>query len=227
MKKINKTVLLILHLWLGMLIFCIGCGSNEEVLYMEASEESTQMRDADLPTEQQITDATAEEDNTVVPQLPMILVHVCGAVRVPGVYELAEDSRVIDAVTAAGGLTENADSEYVNLAASLSDGDKVRIPTVEEVQLVLDSGEQINATDIIISPDGQTTSSESEQHKININTADIEELCTLPGIGETRAESILAYRQEKGAFSTIEDIMQVSGIKENSFQKIKDRITVK
>lgn len=135
-------------------------------------------------------------------------VYVCGAVRQPGVYPLAEGSRIWEAVEAAGGLTEEASDTAVNLAQLLKDGEQIWIPTREE---------QTAGTGLYAS---------SEDGRVNLNTASKERLMTLSGIGEARAEAILAYREEFGAFETIEDIMKVSGIKESAFQKIKDDITV-
>ncbi len=154
-----------------------------------------------------------------------IVVHVCGAVCNPGVYRLEEDCRVMDAVILAGGMTEDADTEWVNLATRICDGDKIRIPTKEETETLNDTGQQeagISASDI-----HTTGLREKEESRIDINSADEELLCTLPGIGKTRAESIISYREEHGRFTVIEDIMNVSGIKESSFQKIKEYITVK
>ncbi len=152
---------------------------------------------------------TANVKEPVENEEPMV-VHVCGAVVSPGVYELPAGSRIVDAVEMAGGLREDAEESYVNLANIPSDGEQIFIPTKEEA-------EQIKQMSQIAA---------QELGKVNINTADKELLCTLPGIGDTRAESIIAYRQQNGRFSSIEDIMQVSGIKESSFQKIKEHITV-
>ena len=137
-------------------------------------------------------------------------------------------SRVIDGVNQAGGLLPQAAADYVNLAAIVSDGDKIWIPTVEEIETFLTEGQEVP---YITSSKagaglGMDTFSNSPA-KININTADKELLCTLPGIGSTRADSIISYREQNGNFSTIEDIMKVSGIKDSSFQKIKEYISVK
>lgn len=157
-----------------------------------------------------------------------IKVHVCGAVGYPGVYELVYGSRVIDGVNQAGGLLPQAAADYVNLAAIVSDGDKIWIPTVEEIETFLTEGQEVPyvTSSKAGAGLGMDTFSNSPA-KININTADKELLCTLPGIGSTRADSIISYREQNGNFSTIEDIMKVSGIKDSSFQKIKEYISVK
>lgn len=250
MKKKNRmTIFAMAALGVALCLAGSGCGAKEEALFVDNSEmaeekntltEESKAMDEDLALENADAAAgnvsattgdagEAAEDTKAQAEAGTnlsIVVHVCGAVNEPGVYELAEDCRVMDAVLAAGGLREDADSEYVNLAATLSDGDKVRIPTKEEVTQMsqVDNGWIDNG---VITPQTQKNTEENGLQKVNINTADKELLCTLPGIGETRAESILTYRSEHGSFSQIEDIMQVSGIKESSFQKIKDQITVK
>ncbi len=163
-----------------------------------------------------------------------IWVHVCGAVKNPDVYELPVGSRVYEAVKQAGGFTEEADESYVNQAQILSDGAKLVIPTTEQTQAMA-QGDQDGNIGII---DGNMTESVAPKQdvaeggtdaagaKININTATQAQLCEIPGIGATRAAAIAAYRQEHGAFARIEDIMNVSGIKEGTYVKIKDSITV-
>lgn len=146
------------------------------------------------------------------------VVHVCGAVQNPGVYTLAEGSRIYEAVAAAGGLLPEADEAYLNQAACVTDGEQIYVPTQQEVL------EQ----SVTLVRNGQQTGSGtgSQDTKVNLNTATKEQLCTLPGIGESKAESILSYRDAHGAYGQIEDIMNVEGIKDGLFQKIKDRITV-
>lgn len=234
-KKKRMTIFAIAGLGVALCLAGSGCGAKEEALFVDNSEmaeekntltEESKAMDEDLALENADAAAEGAKAQAAVEVNLSIVVHVCGAVNEPGVYELAEDCRVMDAVLAAGGLREDADSEYVNLAATLSDGDKVRIPTKEEVTQMSQGGSEWIDNGVITSQTQKNTE-ENGLQKVNINTADKELLCTLPGIGETRAESILAYRSEHGSFSQIEDIMQVSGIKESSFQKIKDQITVK
>lgn len=141
------------------------------------------------------------------------VIHICGAVAAPGVYRLPDGSRIVDAVEAAGGLTEDAAERGVNQAAPVSDGMQIVILTREEAEQGVspDAGREKDGTDGLV----------------DINTADTAELMTLPGIGQTRADAIAAYREQNGKFRTIEDIMKVDGIKEGSFAKLKDRICVR
>ena len=175
----------------------------------------------------------------------VIWVHVCGAVRKAGVYELPAGSRVYEAVQEAGGFAADADESYVNQAQRLSDGAKLVIPTVEQVEEAAgDSRTEAGQIGIVEQAGvqqagygvsdagtgdgaGQTDPvSAAADGRININTATEAQLCEIPGIGATRAAAIAAYRQEHGGFSSIEEIMNVSGIKEGTYAKIKDRITV-
>ena len=149
------------------------------------------------------------------------MVHICGAVVKPGVYLLPADARLEEAVKAAGGFTPEAAANYENLAARLRDGEKVWIPKLEEV------GDDPYGAEIRQqkSDAAEPESPSAISGKVNINTADQAALMTLPGIGESKAAAILNYRREHGPFSSPEAIMQVPGIKEGAFQKIKDRIT--
>ena len=142
-----------------------------------------------------------------------VYVYVCGAVNAPGVYELKEGARVYEAIQLAGGLTEAAAADAVNQARIVTDGEQIRVPTVEEAQ---NQGAGVA---------GEVTEG-TENNKININTAGKEELMTLTGIGEAKAESIMDYREKNGSFTSIEELMQIEGIKEGVFNKIKDDITI-
>lgn len=146
----------------------------------------------------------------------LICVHVCGAVNAPGVYEMAEGSRVCDAVALAGGFAEDADSTWINQAGYVQDGQQLYVYTAEETQ-----GLSRDAP-----PHGEAAVQDTADGLVNLNTAGREELMTLPGIGEAKADAIIAWRTEHGAFGAIEEIQQISGIKEAVFSKIKDRITV-
>lgn len=162
-------------------------------------------------------------------------VHICGEVLQPGVYELPVKSRIYDAIRAAGGVTEQGDEAYLNQASLLADGMKITVPSVSEVKEWKARGETgiqeglFNPTAGSDSAEGGVAGTEQtagEDGLININTADEAALCTLPGIGSSRARSIIAYREENGPFSRIEDIMKVNGIKEGAFAKLKEYIKV-
>lgn len=138
-----------------------------------------------------------------------IVVHLAGAVVQPGLLRLAVGSRLGEAIIVAGGETEDADLDHVNLAVTLQDGQRYYIPRIGEVAAE-------GATDGQISSDG----------KVNINLADAETLATLPQIGEVRAQAIIAYREKNGNYQKTEDIMQVAGIGEGIYAAIADSITV-
>jgi competence protein ComEA len=142
-----------------------------------------------------------------------LTVYVAGSVQSPGIYLLAPGSRVAQAVEAAGGLLPEAETRSINLAAPLKDGDKVAIPAAGEVpaaSLPNEGGAPAHETGAVI----------------NINSAGQSELETLPGIGPTRAEQIIAMRDARGGFDTVEEIMGVPGIGPSTFEKLKPWITV-
>ena len=166
-------------------------------------------------------------------QQAMIYVDVCGAVANPGVFQLAAGSRVFQAIEAAGGYLPEAAQTCVNRAGVLTDGQQLYILTQEEMERQgLDPAEMAGASDGQMNGSAGTgqnaglTVQAQQDNRININTADEAQLTTLTGIGATRAQAIISYRQENGPFAVIEDIMNVQGIKEGTFAKIKDEIVV-
>lgn len=166
-------------------------------------------------------------------QQAMIYVDVCGAVANPGVFQLAAGSRVFQAIEAAGGYLPEAALTCVNRAGVLTDGQQLYILTQEEMERQgLDPAEMSGASDGQMNGSAGTgqnagmTAQVQQDNRININTADEAQLTTLTGIGATRALAIIAYREENGPFAAIEDIMNVQGIKEGTFAKIKDEIVV-
>ena len=174
-----------------------------------------------------------EINSTGETQPEMIYVDVCGAVANPGVFQLAAGSRVFQAIEAAGGYLPEAVQNCVNRAGVLTDGQQLYILTQEEMERQgLDPAEMSGASDGQMNGSagtGQNTGMNAQvqqDNRININTADEAQLTTLTGIGATRAQAIIAYREENGPFAAIEDIMNVQGIKEGTFAKIKDEIVV-
>jgi len=181
------------------IVFCIflsACGDSEDASFQEITMEEL---------DEKGTSGEMESDEA---EAAMIFVHVCGEVNSPGVYELREGSRIFEAVNAAGGMTKTAAENSINQAQILSDGQQVYIPSEEEAE-------------------SQEKESRAKDYgKVNINQASKEELMELSGIGEAKADAIIRHREEKGNFSSIEEIMEIEGIKEGVFRKIQDQITV-
>lgn len=193
-----------------------GCGKKEaEILLEEEQKESSEKETEILETEKE-----PEPEITQPPQ--DIFVDICGAVTKPGVYRMPPDSRVYEAVEAAGGLLPEAAGNRVNQAQPLSDGQQIYVPTKEEAE----KAGAVPAEGAFPEIKSGENSPVSENGKVNLNTADAAALQTLSGIGESKAQAILAYREEHGGFSSIEELMDVPGIKENTFLKIKEKIAV-
>ncbi len=195
-------------LLLGALFLSGGCGSRQEETFGELDLTEVSGEEQDPDGQEDIGEKEEEE---------AAYVYVCGAVRTPGVYKLEKDARVFEAVALAGGMTDDAAGEYVNQAETVTDGGRIYVPTLEEA---LESGAGVEIKGITNGTDGKN------QGKININTAGKEELMQLNGIGEAKAQSILDYREEHGGFRSPEELMQIEGIKEGVYNKIKDNITI-
>ena len=161
-------------------------------------------------TEVVVTTVLAEKTEASTTQETVIFVDIKGAVKNPGVYQMKVGDRVKDALDAAGGLTEEADSQKVNLAKRLEDQMVIVVPKVGE------EAEEI--------PAGETRNEATKEGKVNINTATVEELKTLKGVGEKKAEAIIEYRKKNGSFQTKEDLMKVRGIGKKLFESFQERI---
>lgn len=202
-------------------------GSGE--VFVERRAASETMPVVSGPTAETEPDATApagELPQTTEPDATSsVTVHVDGAVLAPGVYRLKESApRVNDAVAAAGGLSPDAQTDAVNLAALIEDGSKVLIPR---------EGEQVqDAVEVVVSGSSEggtaavTSSLSGGSGLVDINTADVAELDTLPGVGEATARAIVEDREAHGRFSSIDDLMRVSGIGEKKLEKLRGRIRV-
>lgn len=195
----------ILALFCSLLLWS-GCGGNSDAEGLDL-QESDRSEGSDSDTGGEHTEERQKEEEPGV-----IVVHVCGCVSRPGVYELPEGSRIYEALEAAGGTNEGAAENILNQASVAEDGQQIYIPSAEEVSG--QTREEYGAAGV---PD---------DGKINLNTAGEEELMSLTGIGEAKAEAILRYRQENGKFDSIEELMEVDGIKEGVFEKIKDQVKV-
>ncbi len=135
-----------------------------------------------------------------------VMVYVTGEVNEPGLYQLTPNSRVFDAIKSAGGFTENAEQEAINLAAILEDEDRIVIPSIRR--------------------NSENSSSKQQTHLININTASVEELDKLPGVGPVKAQAIVDFREKFGVFLSTEDLLKVNGINQDLFEQIEDSITI-
>ena len=206
-----------------------GCVSRDQKAFLEeANALSAEETASERPEENGMPEETEEKKQEKEPQTPEptavpqnIFVDVCGAVVHPGVYTFPTESRVFEAVKAAGGYLPEAAGYCINQAQPLEDGQQIYVPTVEEAQqsgpAAWEGGAQSR---------GVQNTSEQSGAKVNLNTADETELIGLTGIGEAKAKAILTYREENGAFSSIDEIMNVPGIKEGTYEKIKDEIAV-
>lgn len=203
--------------------FCmfLGCEKREkeqeELLLLPVnateSDAASQEAGAEMNEPSNTDDDSVRESGAV----QYCVVHICGAVREPGVYTLEGKSRIYQAVEMAGGFREDAAQDYLNQADLITDGMKIYIPTEAEVE---ETGM------MTIWESSGSDSAEKENSLVNINTAGEELLCTLPGVGSAKAKSIISYREKNGPFVKKEDIMNVEGIKDGLFEKIKDSITV-
>ncbi|MFI3173196.1 MAG: ComEA family DNA-binding protein [Eubacteriales bacterium] len=198
-----------------------SCTSEQEVrdsltIIDEAGESVTEFN---VSEENQSTESIAKEGDIASEEVEKeekagtISVYICGAILYAGVYEMEEGSRIVDVIECAGGLREDAADTYLNQAEFLEDGQKLYVPTKQEVE------EGIITNSVTSSGEAQADS------KVNINSASKEELMTLTGIGESKAESIIEYRESQGEFSSPEDIQNITGIKEGVYNNIKDEIT--
>lgn len=236
MIKINKkTLIIIITIIVTALIiaYMLFTKSNDETI--------TDLEE--IETNENDTQNNQKETNE-----NKIIIHITGAIKKEGIYELKENSRIADAIEAAEGLTENANIQDINLAYVLEDGEKIHIPTKEETKQ--SNSEEIEkntdkttvyvtkntgGTEKSASNTGNTNNSgntknnnstTSKNEKININTATQAELETLPGIGPSTALKIINYRKENGKYKTIEDIKKVSGIGDSKYNKIKELIKI-
>lgn len=192
-------------------LFC-GC-ANESQLITESLREFENVSMAEMGTEVQETDIasviqTEDADVRMMETEAICYVYVCGCVNKPGVYEVEEGTRIFEVIELAGGLKQNASEVAINLADEVSDGQQIYVPDQEE------------AVGISFAQESQ------ESGLVNINTADSAMLQTLPGIGQQKAEQIIQYRESHGGFSTIEEIKNVSGIGDSTYERLKQSIMV-
>lgn len=240
MKIIRKNLVKIILLVI--LIVIVGGLFFRE--YLSSSAKS------DISMEEDVLEVEEEMDleQEKVEEIVKVHVDIKGAIKNPGVYELDSTKKIIDVVNLAGGLLDKADTSLVNLAKKVTDEMVVIIYTKEEIKDAKAKGElSLKVNDSCVCPtisndaclnnngsseksksssNSKSTTTTKSDEKININTATLEELQTLSGVGEGKAKAIISYREENGNFSSIEDILNVSGIGESIYEKIKNNITV-
>lgn len=216
MSNIIKHNIFLPLLILLILINVTGCGKGNKVTVYQSSTATDKNRSESQESNMKSTKETgnnSNEDDTIQDE---VYVQICGAVNQPGVYKVKNSLRVFEAIKIAGGVTEEGATDELNLAANVSDEMKIYVPTKTEVQ---NGSFEMHSY-------SNTKEEEKNSEKININAANLETLMQLPGIGEAKANAIIAYREQNGKFSCIEDIMNISGIKESAFNKIKELIIV-
>lgn len=230
-KKINKKnkkylcVVCVLIFALFEPVLLCGCTSTQDEVTLEltgqentVSENMTQLSENIMETAIETKAETPIEAESAPQQM---YVYLCGAVALPGVYCLAEGSRLYEAVELAGGLTQDADESCLNMARQITDGEQIVVLTLEEAASLKEAGAyQYPAAAEVQASAPQGTG------LVNINTATVPELTSVSGIGESRAQAIIDYREKNGRFGSIEDIKNVDGIKDGLFSKIKDKITI-
>lgn len=196
---------------LGLFLFVLSACSQDTDIYLEEYGENAlveDVSDTDMTAQTDVPDTESGDMDDVC------YVYICGAVVHPGVYAFPTGSRIYEVIEAAGGMTEESDDTLVNQAELVTDGMMIRIYTKAEADtLGLKNG------------DGSERRGQSDG-RVDINSASVTELMMLPGIGSAKAEAIVTYREEYGAFSCIEDLMNIPGIKEGVFRQIREHIKV-
>ena len=204
--------------------FCLlaaACGERENVYFQTETSVAGTQQNEDVAATEIMTENNADDTQTAGADKKRF-VYICGAVNVQGVYEVEQNARLYEVVEAAGGLREDAAEESVNQARQIEDGEMIRILTQEEAAQAGDEEAGEGAEN-----DVKAETANDSDGRIDLNLATVAELMTLPGIGQAKADSIVRYREKNGAFSSIEEIKQVEGIKEGVYNRIKDNIKVK
>ncbi len=217
-------MLLIASLVVAVIVSMVGQQSGRQIIEPGSADSSAaDSGSADSGTGAPGTDAGVAPDDVSPENEAHIFVHILGAVSRPGLLELHDGARVMDAVAAAGGLTEAADPAGVNLARPLTDGEQLYVPVVGEVA----AGVPAAASGVAGGgPAGSGAPGGSVSGVVNLNTATVADLDTLPRIGPAMAQRILDYREANGPFQSVDELANISGIGEKTFDALKDLVTV-
>jgi len=218
-KKINIIVILISSfIIIGTIAYKLNLNIQDEVYIVSENEENIEEDNIKIEKDYETNNIEnnieyKNKENTISKN---VTIYVSGEVNNPGIVTIESDKRLYDAVEKLGGVTENADLNRINLAIKLNDEEHYIIPKIGEENII---SQDISVNNIDTIKNEQTS-------KININTATIEELDNLPGVGEATANKILNYREENGMFKSIEEVKNVNGIGEKKYIDIKEKICI-
>ena len=202
--------------------------NEDSIDILDAMEEEMFLENYTNDVSQTSANEIAQEniiENEVIEEAQKIAIHITGEVKKTGIIYLEKGARIVDAISAAGGATKNANLDQVNLAYVLEDGQKIYIPNKKEK---LEAGAYIieNSGNNVLVEKGKSSSTKGVGGKVNINSANQTELETLPGIGPSLAQNIIEYRESNGNFEKIEDIQNVKGIGDSKYSNIKEKICI-
>ena len=213
-KKIMLSIILISIILILFIIYMLNTNSNDEI-FLESLTVGGNTAESNV-----VENLEAEEEL----ETEKIAIHIIGEVKKEGIVYLEASSRIVDAIKEAGGATKEADLSQINLAYELQDGQKIYIPNKNEKiseYITMSSG-----NNVIIEENNSSAETERKENKVNINTANVNELDNLPGIGPSLAQRIIEYREENGNFKSIEELQNVKGIGEAKYSDIKDNVTI-
>ncbi|BFK80422.1 helix-hairpin-helix domain-containing protein [Clostridium baratii] len=206
---------------IGLILIALVIGAVAFTIYITNGRDTLKKNDTStMFVDEGETEQEKNKDKDGKEEIPLkdkkIAVDIKGEVKKPGVYYVNDGSIILDLINEAGGTTNKANLDSINRAQKLKENECIVIPNVDDVN-----------NDVMVSTKGLTNnSSKKEDDKVNINTADVNELNKLNGVGPSKANAIIKYREENGSFKSIEDIKNVSGFGEATFEKIKDSISI-
>ena len=209
LKKLDKKYfLLVILLFFSLFSYFFNDSPNYSIDYAQEKEEGL----------------ISEESVSEIEENFRIIVHLAGEVNNPGVYQLKEGDRLVDLLKTAGGLTDKADLELINLAVTLADGQKIIIPNIEQRNREENDFKEQNSIDL---NNLAVIAGENNSSLININRADLNQLVELSGIGEAKAQAIINYREDNGLFQSKDELIKISGIGEKTLDNIRDEISLR
>ncbi|WP_105033850.1 helix-hairpin-helix domain-containing protein [Cryobacterium aureum] len=206
-------VLLLLALVVAVIVSAIGQQAGQRTVGAGSVSIPSGSTSTFLPLDEGATPAPGQADQSAI-----IFVHILGAVAKPGLFQLHDGARVMDAIAAAGGLTAEADPAGVNLARIVTDGEQFYVPRQGEIPPALPA--------VVGGTGGGTGGSGASAAKVNLNTATVADLDSLPRIGPTMAQRIIEYRTKNGRFTSVDGLRDVTGIGDKTFEALKDLITI-